>query len=84
MSYFYATIRKTEMDCIISCGIGSVQKRARQRDKKKKMPKLPKRKTHLSEIGKAAVKKQLVVSMEGLVRNVSNDNSDGSAWVYYC
>ena len=83
MSYFYVTIHKTEMDCTISYGIGSVQKRARQRDKKK-MPKLPKRKTYLSEIGKAPEKKHIVVTMDGLVRNVSNDNSDGSAWVYYC
>ena len=58
--------------------IGSVQKRARQRDKKK-MPKLSKRKTHLSEIGKAPKKKRVVVTTDGSVSNVSNDNSDGSA-----
>ena len=58
--------------------IGSVQKRARQRDKKK-MSKISKRKTHFSEIGKASKKKRVVVTTDGSVSNVSNDHSNGSA-----
>ena len=67
-----------EINCIISYGIGSVQKCAWQRDKKM-MPKLLKHKTHLSEIGKAPKKKRVIVTTDDLVSNVSNDNSDGSA-----
>jgi len=54
-----------------------VQKHARQCGKK--MPKLSKHKTHLSEIGKAPKKKHVVVIIDSSVSNVSNDNSDGSA-----
>ena len=70
-------IHEMEMDYIISYGIGSVQKRARQRDKK--MPKLSKHKMHLSKIGKAPKEKFVVVTTDGSVNNVSNDNSDGRA-----
>jgi len=54
---YYITIFKTEMDYIISYVIDSVQKRAQQHDKKK-MPKLSKHKTHLSEIGKLSTKEE--------------------------
>jgi len=42
------------------------------------MPKISKRKTHLSEIGKAPKKKRVVVTTDGSVSNVSNDHSNGS------
>jgi len=66
------------MDCVKSYAINSVQKRARQRDKKK-MPKLSKRKAHLSEIGKAPKKKRVVVTTDGSVSNVSSGSGDSSA-----
>ena len=65
------------MDCVKSYAINSVQKRARQRDKK--MPKLSKRKAHLSEIGKAPKKKRVVVTTDGSVSNVSSGSGDSSA-----